>query len=56
MKTQCKTCNGTGRCSQCKGSGHFAYPGIGDPNRYPERCIACSGSGACRPCRGEGQR
>lgn len=47
--TPCPTCNATGRCSKCGGTGgHYE---IGDHDFY---CILCGGSGLCITCRGTG--
>jgi hypothetical protein len=56
MKKDCSSCNGTGKCQVCKGSGHVNYPGYGDVDRYPGRCNACQSSGVCRTCHGTGER
>ncbi len=56
MKKECGTCNGTGKCPQCKGTGRLGYPGYGQVDAYRTPCIACQESGVCRVCRGTGQR
>ena len=56
MKKECGSCNGTGKCQQCKGTGRLGYPGYGQVDGYRTPCIACQQSGVCRVCRGTGQR
>jgi hypothetical protein len=55
-KKQCSACNGTGKCPQCRGTGHLGYPGYGPVDTYHSPCIACQKSGVCRACRGTGQK
>ena len=40
----CKTCNGKGRCIDCKGKGKI----------NGKECKSCSGSGNCTNCEGQG--
>lgn len=56
MAKQSGSCHGTGKCQQCKGTGHFGYTGFGPVDRYPDQCYACQSSGDCRACRGTGQQ
>jgi hypothetical protein len=46
----------TGKCQQCKGTGHVGYPGFGPVDRFPNHCFACYSLGDCPSCRGTGQR
>lgn len=48
--TRCRSCNGTGHCSVCKGKGW--YKNINDGNVYD--CFECHGSGRCGVCHGKG--
>jgi hypothetical protein len=56
MKTECSSCNGTGKCQVCKGTGRFGYPGVGKVDTYHTTRGTCQGSGDCRVCRGTGER
>src|SRR5260370_26162267 len=38
----CKACNGTGKCLQCKGTGHFGYPGYGSVDRYKTSSLSAT--------------
>ena len=42
----CYTCNGTGSCTVCRGSGYYSMYGYGGT------CSACSGTGKCWGCGG----
>jgi hypothetical protein len=56
MAQTCSKCNGTGKCQQCKGTGHLGYPGYGPVKNYPDRCLYCGSSGVCKVCHGSGQK
>lgn len=53
---KCKDCGGTGRCSQCKGTTHFGYPGFGRLENYKTLCTLCRQTGVCLRCRGTGKQ
>ncbi len=40
----CRTCDGKGTCTRCKGTGKV----------QGQRCVTCSGTGKCSVCAGEG--
>ena len=48
--TKCTSCNGTGRCSSCKGKGYKfnSYSG------HDDECPNCRGKGSCPICYGKG--
>lgn len=47
----CRTCNGTGSCQKCYGSGVI----INASNNKLQRCMRCQGSGNCAVCAGTGK-
>ena len=50
LNKTCKTCNGSGKCSRCKGVG--TRKSSFDDSRM--HCTTCRGTGVCPRCKGEG--
>jgi hypothetical protein len=56
----CTTCNGTGLCQNCRGTGHFECATCNGTGTIVETCLACGGSGVdamgqvCSACNGSG--
>ncbi|HEX2865180.1 MAG TPA: hypothetical protein VHN99_11470 [Deinococcales bacterium] len=50
----CSSCQGSGRCPHCHGSGKQNYPGFGPAGKDP--CSWCYGTGVCQTCRGAGHQ
>lgn len=51
-KYTCKSCNGTGLCSLCKGAGGYMVRGINE--EVWKTCSMCSGFKECKGCSGKG--
>jgi primosomal protein N' len=47
----CPACNGTGKCSDCEGTGNSTYYNYGSPIK----CSICNGTGKCKECNGTGK-
>jgi hypothetical protein len=39
---ECRSCGGTGKCQQCRGTGHFGYRGSGPLSNYPNPAMHAS--------------
>lgn len=52
----CRSCNGTGTCPDCGGSGKTTKWLPGTTHTYVEQnCTGCHGTGRCRDCYGDGR-
>ena len=51
----CASCNGSGRCFMCDGTGWFSYEGSYGQSGGVKSCTYCDGRGNCLKCRGTGQ-
>lgn len=51
---QCATCNGTGICQPCRGSGRSGNSPFWRPENVFTLCSWCRGAKACRQCNGTG--
>jgi len=53
QKTNCRACNGSGKCPTCHGRGYVQVQKIGGGTRRGK--CACGGSGKCKACGGTGK-
>ena len=61
-REDCPECHGTGKCTQCQGSGEVDCHECHGSGKCQDcrgegstRCLECHGSGECRHCHGDGQ-
>lgn len=53
LYTTCRICNGSGRCTSCRGTGTGMYTYGGTSH---SSCSSCNGSGRCFNCHGTGRQ
>ena len=54
VQTNCTSCNGSGKCSVCKGSGTTTIDHVGGGHETV-KCSRCHGTGKCQLCNGTGK-